>query len=86
MATKFPELICKRYVYFFSEGWEAIWHPQDPSKPRGAFTVTINHHHEKGGDSISYSYSGPPSVRSSRHLIKRAIKEKALPKSELNHQ
>jgi len=75
------KLICTRYNYFFSEGWEVVWHPEDAAKPRGAFTVTVKHHHENGGDAVSYPYSGPASLRSSLHLIKIAIKEKSLPKN-----
>lgn len=80
MRNKLPKLICKRYAYYFSEGWEAIWHPRESAGPKGAFTVTIMYHHEKGGDSISYEYMGPPSRNQSLHLIRMAIKEKDLPK------
>lgn len=80
MSVKLPQLICNRYAFYFNEGWEVIWHPQDPSKPRGVFSVTIKHNHERGGDSVSYPYTGPASINSSLHLIKRAIKEKSLPK------
>lgn len=80
MPTKLPKLICNRYIYHFSEGWQATWHPNDPDKPRGGFRVTITYHHENGGDSVSYGYPGPASRHSSLHLIKVAIKEKSLPK------
>lgn len=77
MRTKLPKLVCKRYAYYFSEGWEAVWHPENPVKLRGDFKVTIIHHHKNGGDSVSYGYIGPASLRSSLHLIKMAIKEKS---------
>lgn len=75
---KLPKLCCTRYAFYFNSGWEAIWYPKEPSKTRGGFNVTIKHHHENGGDSVSYNYPGPPSSRSSLHLIKIAIKEKAF--------
>lgn len=80
MRTKLPKLVCKRYTYSFNEGWQAIWHPRKSAGPKGAFTVTIMHHHEKGGDSVSTEYMGPPSAAQSIHLIRFAIKEKKLPK------
>jgi hypothetical protein len=80
MRSKFPKLVCKRYAFYLSEGWDVIWHPQEPAKPRGGFTVTITHHHELGGDSVSSPYPGPASLHSSIHLIKIAIKNKKLPK------
>jgi hypothetical protein len=80
MKNKLPKLTCTRYAYYFSEGWEVIWHPADSAKPRGEFTVTIKYNHDRGGDSVSYPYSGPASLKSSIHLIKVAIKTKALPK------
>lgn len=80
MAKKFPKLLCRRYLYYFTEGWEVVWHPLDPAKPSKTFRVGVRHTHERGGDSVSYIYTGPPSMRSSLHLIKVAIKEKLLPK------
>lgn len=79
MKIKFPKLTCSRCAYYFSEGWEVIWHPEDTTKPKGGFIVTVKHNHERGGDSVSYPYTGPASVHSSLHLIKVAVKEKALP-------
>jgi hypothetical protein len=80
MRNKLPKLKCILYKYTFAEGWEAIWHPRESAGPRGAFTVTIMHHHEKGGDSHSYEYMGPPSRVSSEHLIRLSVKLKLLPK------
>lgn len=80
MPIKLPKLICSRTAFYFSEGWEVIWHPDDASKPRETFGVSIRHHHDRGGDSASYSYIGPASINSSLHLIKLAIKNKVLPK------
>lgn len=80
---KLPKLVCKRYVFHFSEGWEVVWLPNDPHIQRNSFKVSIKYHHERGGDSVSYTYPGPASVHSSLLLIKVAIKEKALPKADL---
>lgn len=77
---KLPKLVCTRYNYMFSEGWEVVWLPVDPADHRGGYNVSVRHHHERGGDSVSYPYRGPASLTSSLHLIKRAIKEKVLPK------
>lgn len=79
MSSRFPKLECIRYAFYFDH-WDVIWHPDDPAFPRGLFKVTIIHHHEKGGDSVSYGYPGPASLNSSIHLIKIAIKEGKLPK------
>jgi hypothetical protein len=79
MPSKFPKLVCTRYAFYF-EDWSVIWHPDDPENHRGGYSVTITHHHELGGDSISYPYVGPASLHQSIHLIKRAIKYKELPK------
>lgn len=81
MRTKLPKLVCNRYVYSFSEGWEVVWFAKDPSKPRGQFNVSIKYHHESGGDSYPYEYPGPASLHSSLHLIKMCIKNKYLPKT-----
>lgn len=78
---KLPKLICLRHNYTFTEGWEVVWHPNNPSDHRGGYIVIIKHNHERGGDSVSYPYPGPASRNSSLHLIKVAIKEKDLPKS-----
>jgi hypothetical protein len=78
---KLPNLVCNRYVFYFSEGWQVTWHPVDPADHRGDYNVGITHHHDRGGDSVSYGYKGPASLLSSIHLIKRAIKNKDLPKS-----
>lgn len=80
---KYPKLVCTRYNYTFSEGWEVVWFPIDPADHRGGFEVTAKHHHERGGDSVVYGYSGPPSLVSSIHLIKLAIKRKDLPKNDI---
>lgn len=76
--SNLTKLVCNPYAFYFSEGWEAIWHPHKPLKPRGVFTVTIKHNHERGGDSVSYQYTGPASLNSSFHLIKRAIKDESI--------
>lgn len=80
---KFPKLVCNRISFHFSEGWDVVWFPVDPADRRGGYTVSVKHHHERGGDSVSYTYSGPASTTSSIHLIRVAIKEKALPKKDI---
>lgn len=77
---KLPNLVCTRYNYTFSEGWEVVWFPIDPADHRGGYNVSVKHHHDNGGDSVAYTYRGPASLHSSLHLIKVAIKNKDLPK------
>lgn len=80
---KLPKLVCKRYAFYFTEGWDVVWHPDDPAKHRAGYNVTITHHHERGGDSVSTRYRGPASLNSSLHLIKVSIKRGSLPKNDI---
>lgn len=80
---KFPKMVCNRTSFHFSEGWEVIWYPDNPGDNHGEFRVSVKHHHERGGDSVSYAYTGPASLNSSLHLIKLAIKRKDLPKNDI---